>query len=50
VTKKKLIEILSDKKIPNDCEIKVLCTRSMPIPVETAYYDKPDKRIIIETN
>ena len=50
MTKKELIKLLSDKKIPDTCEIKILCTRAMPITVETAYYDKPDKRFIIETN
>ena len=50
MTKKELINHLSDKKIPDDCEITILCTSSRPISVETAYYDKPDKQFIIETN
>jgi len=50
MTKKDLIQYLSDKKIPDDCEITILCTSSRPISVETAYYDKPDKRFVIETN
>lgn len=50
MTKKELIKELSNKKIPDDCEIAILCTSSRPISVETAYYDKPDKLFIIETN
>ena len=50
MTKKELIQELSNKKIPDDCEVTILCTSSRPISVETAYYDKPEKRFIIETN
>jgi hypothetical protein len=42
-----LIKIL--KQHPEE-EVKVLCTRSFPLPIETAYFDKEDSRFIIETN
>jgi hypothetical protein len=50
MTKKELIKVLSENKIPENCEIKVLCNRSYPIAAEIAYYDKKDNRVIIETN
>lgn len=50
MTKKELISNLLDKKVPDDCEISVLCISSRPISVEVAYYDKPENRFIIETN
>lgn len=50
MTKKELIQVLTDKKIKDNVEVKVLCNRSHPSAIEIAYFDKQDKIIIIETN
>jgi hypothetical protein len=50
MTKKELLKILTDKKIKEDTEIKILCTTYRAIPVETAYFDKSENQFIIETN
>ena len=41
----KELQTVKDRSI----DVKVLCTRSFPIPIEHAYHDKADKRFIIET-
>lgn len=50
MTKKELLKVISDEKIKDTTEVRVLCTRAYPIPVEIAYYDKKDNMLIIETN
>lgn len=46
----KLLEVINKVKDPETVELSVLSIRPTLIPVELAYYDKKENRVVIETN